>query len=92
MKQEPKIKNIYVSAKCSDNCFVSITDENGDELTPPKFDYVPKFLDVTEPEDSGCGDYVILNIDFETGKIKNWNKYKKFVKEYVENGGKIFNT
>lgn len=86
-----KIKSIHVSAKCSDCCYVEVLDKDGNEVTPSKSDYVPQFLDIPDKEeDSGCGDYVIMTIDFETGKIKNWNKVKSLVQKYVKTDGKIF--
>ena len=60
------VKTISISAKCSDLCFVSAMDEKG-EVIAERDGYVPHFM-----PDEHWGDYVILNIDRETGQILNW--------------------
>ena len=67
----PKVKNaevksVQISAKCSDLCFTTLLDEHG-ETVAYKEGYVPSFM----PDDH-YGDYIILDIDVETGTIKNW--------------------
>ncbi len=61
------IKTISISAKCSDLCSVMFINEKH-ETVGERDGYVPDFM----PEDH-YGDYVMLDIDVETGKILNWN-------------------
>lgn len=63
---KPNVKTISISAKCSDLCFVSARDEKG-EVIAERDGYVPNFM-----PDEHWGDYVILDIDRETGQILNW--------------------
>lgn len=63
------IKTISISAKCSDMFFAQAHDENGDKVGVDHDGYVPEFM-----PDEHYGDYVILDIDIETGKILNWKK------------------
>ena len=60
-----KITTIFVSAKCSDLCFVDYFNKAGENVGE-RDDYVPKFM----PERGG--DYVSLEIEIATGKILNW--------------------
>ena len=57
---------ISISGKCSDLCFAELRDENGSLIVYGQ-GYVPDFM----PE-IHYGDYIILDIDFVTGKIVNW--------------------
>ena len=61
-------KTISISAKCSDLCNTQLVAEDGKILFEIS-DYVPGFM----PEEH-YGDYVMLDIDVETGVIKNWKK------------------
>jgi hypothetical protein len=63
---KPNVKIISISAKCSDLCFVSARDEKG-EVIAERDGYVPNFM-----PDEHWGDYIILDIDRETGQILNW--------------------
>ena len=65
----PKI--ISISAKCSDLFSATLHDEKGEQIGEYN-GYVPEFF----PEDH-CGDYVELDIDIETGQIKNWKNPSK---------------
>lgn len=61
-------KIIKFCAKCSDMFSATIHDKDGKKLF--EYDgYVPDFF-----PDEHYGDYVILDIDLETGKILNWKK------------------
>ena len=61
-----KAKTISISAKCSDLFYANILDEKGNSIK--EYDgYVPDFF-----PDKHYGDYVMLKIDIETGKILNW--------------------
>lgn len=64
------ISSISISAKCSDLCFTQLVDKNNNVLAT-KNGYVPKFM----PDDGG--DYVVLDIDLETGTILNWKRPTK---------------
>ena len=56
---------LTISAKCSDLCYTKYTDKNGNETESDG--YVPTGLGIDE-----YGDYVVLDIDMETGQIQNW--------------------
>lgn len=68
MKKEVQVqaKTISISAKCSDCCTVTLLDQDGTEIFEND-GYVPSFM----PGDH-YGDYVMLDIDLDTGQIKNW--------------------
>ena len=61
---------IYMSAKCSDLCYLMLHD-NGEQLGEHD-GYVPDFF-----PGQHYGDYVQLEIDVDTGKILNWKKPTK---------------
>lgn len=57
-----------MTVKCSDMFSCQIT--NGQQVVVEDYcDYVPDFM-----PDEHFGDYVILDIDLDTGKIVNWRK------------------
>lgn len=62
------VKYVQVHAKVRDSGSYVLYDENHKEIACLD-DYVPRFF----PEDH-MGDYLILNIDLETGQILNWKK------------------
>lgn len=64
VKVNAKILKIY--AKCSDCCAASLEDDKGNELKDHD-GYVPNFM-----PGQHYGDYIILDIDIETGQILNW--------------------
>ena len=59
---------LSISAKCSDLCFTSYIDKNGNETNSDS--YVPEGIGITD--DGDCGDYVSMEIDMKTGQILNW--------------------
>lgn len=62
----PKVMRI--SAKCSDMFSATVVNVNDQELF--SYDgYVPGFF-----PDQHFGDYVMLDIDLNTGRILNWKK------------------
>ena len=61
---EAKVLSIY--AKCSDCCASTLKDQNGNEIKEHD-GYVPSFM-----PGEHYGDYIILDIDLDTGKILNW--------------------
>ena len=63
-------KTIHISAKCSDLFSAFLRD--GDKIVGEYDGYVPAWLPNQQTEH--YGDYVILEIDIETGKILNWKK------------------
>jgi len=60
-------KELRLHLKVSDMFTAYIHDESGAELGGQDDGYVPDFM----PE-KHYGDYVILNIDIDTGQITNW--------------------
>jgi hypothetical protein len=63
-----KITKIEICAKCSDMFSATLRNEDGSHAGD-YYGYVPKFM-----PGQHCGDYVMLDIDVETGKILNWKK------------------
>ncbi len=57
-----------MNIKCSDQFYCNIEGPNG-FLVQDYQGYVPDFM----PDDH-YGDYIILDIDLDTGKIVNWRK------------------
>ncbi len=58
-----------MSAKCSDLCWMALEDGHGNRIGEDHDGYVPDWM----PGDH-YGDYVMLDIDLETGKILNWRE------------------
>lgn len=56
---------IYLNAKCSDLCFMSLVDSNG-QFRGEYDGYVPDFFPGLH-----YGDYIELEIEVETGRILN---------------------
>ena len=69
MKKEVQVeaKVLKVHLKVRDEFSASLVDQNGDEIYDQEDGYVPGFM----PGDH-YGDYVILDIELDTGKILNW--------------------
>lgn len=59
-------KSVLVHVKVSDSGSYALKDADGKEIAD-RDDYVPSFF----PEQH-YGDYIILDIELETGKILNW--------------------
>ncbi|OAF05491.1 hypothetical protein AYJ54_00870 [Bradyrhizobium centrolobii] len=81
MKKEVQIeaKVLKVHCKVSDMFTASLVDQNGDEIFDQEDGYVPGFM----PGDH-YGDYVILDIDLDTGKILNWKPpTAKAIEEWI---------
>lgn len=62
-------KTIKIYCKVSDRFSYQIVDAQGDVLHDQDDGYVPNFM----PGDH-YGDYVILDIDIDTGVVQNWKK------------------
>lgn len=66
------IKTIKLFMKVRDEFYCRLADENGDRGEYEG--YVPDFFPNDDDGSSHYGDYLILNIDAETGRIMNWKK------------------
>ena len=64
------VKIVKVHAKCCDMCSIELIDSDG-QLVKEHDGYVPSFM-----PGEHFGDYLILDIDIETGQILNWSKAK----------------
>jgi hypothetical protein len=62
-------KTVSLCVKCSDCFTYAIKDQDGAEIFRQDDGYVPDFM----PGQHG-GDYVMLEIDIDTGVITNWMK------------------
>lgn len=84
MKKEVQVqaKTLKLHLKVRDEFTAGLHDQTGEEI----FDYegyVPAFF----PGDH-YGDYVILDIDLDTGKITNWKvPTAADIQEWMEKGG-----
>lgn len=69
MKKEVQVeaKTLKIHCKVCDNFTASLDDQNGEELHVQEDGYVPGFM----PGDH-YGDYLILDIDLDSGKVLNW--------------------
>lgn len=73
-------KELRIHCKVCDNFTASLHDEAGTEICNQEDGYVPGFM-----PGKHYGDYLILNIDIETGQITNWNEANlKELPEWVE--------
>ena len=72
-------KTLIVTAKCSDCFCATLLDIDEKEITNYN-GYVPDFF-----PGKHFGDYVELNIDIETGMIKNWTKPTQEALEFFVN-------
>jgi len=62
-----EVNRISISAKCSDLCFSEL--KNNDTVVAEHNGYVPALM-----PGKHYGDYVMLDIDLDTGRILNWKK------------------
>jgi hypothetical protein len=71
MKKEVQVeaKTLAIYCKVCDNFTADLLDQNGETIHEQEDGYVPDFM----PGDH-YGDYLILNIDIDTGQIINWVK------------------
>lgn len=76
----PKV--MHITLKVSDEFHAMLENAKGEEIGT--YDgYVPDFF----PDDH-YGDYVILSLDLETGKVLNWKKpTKEQLDEFLESRG-----
>lgn len=66
---EVQAKELRIFCKVVDDFTASLHDQDGEEICSQQSDYVPSFM-----PGKHFGDYVILNIDMETGQVTNWEK------------------
>lgn len=69
MKKEIQVeaKTLKIYCKVCDNFTASLADQNGEEIHVQEDGYVPGFM-----PGEHYGDYLILDIDLNTGKVVNW--------------------
>ena len=66
-------KTLSLYCKVSDTFTATLKDADGDELKDYE-GYVPSFMPGDKDGGSHYGDYLILDIDIDTGMITNWKK------------------
>lgn len=66
---EVTAKTLKIHMKVRDEFCAELVDADGNRLCEQTDDYVPSFM-----PGEHYGDYLILDIDIETGKITNWNE------------------
>lgn len=66
---EVDVKRVHVHAKVCDSASYEFIDAQGDKVKDLDDSYVPSFF-----PGEHHGDYLILEIDIETGQILNWKK------------------
>lgn len=62
-------KTLKIHLKVSDNFSARLVDQDGVEIFDQEDGYVPSFMPGTH-----YGDYVILDIDLDSGQVINWQK------------------
>ena len=77
---EVEAKTLKMTVKCSDAFHCKIFDQDGDKLIDYE-GYVPDFF----PE-KHYGDYVILTIDLDTGRILNWKATSEDLTKFLGGG------
>ena len=68
-KVKVNAKTLRLYCKVSDRFAYAIDDAQGDEIYSQDDGYVPDFM-----PGEHYGDYVILDIDLDTGVVTNWKK------------------
>ena len=63
------VKTLRIYVKCSDRFSYWLEDAQGEKVFEQDDGYVPDFM----PGDH-YGDYIILDIDVDTGMVTNWKK------------------
>ena len=66
-----RAKELRIHCKVRDEFTASLHDESGEEICVQEDGYVPGFM-----PGEHYGDYVMLNIDVETGQVTNWKTPK----------------
>lgn len=70
-KVQVEAKTLEIYCKVTDRFTARLLDQHGTEIFDQDEGYVPGFM----PGDH-YGDYIILNIDIDTGQITNWKPVK----------------
>lgn len=81
MKKEIQVeaKTLSIHMKVSDQFSARLLDQNGDVIHDQEDGYVPGFM-----PGEHYGDYVMLEIDIDTGKITNWKPPSaKAIQEWI---------
>jgi hypothetical protein len=65
--QTVNAKTLKLHLKVTDSFTAQLVSDKGEVIHEQDDGYVPSFM----PGDH-CGDYVILDIDIDTGKVTNW--------------------
>ncbi len=68
-KVQTEAKTLKIHIKVRDQFCADLTDQNGSVIFSQDNGYVPDFM----PGDH-YGDYLILDIDIDTGQVINWEK------------------
>jgi hypothetical protein len=68
-KLEVEAKTLKIHCKVRDEFTASLVDKDGGTIHDQEDGYVPGFM-----PGEHYGDYVILDIDLETGRIMNWQQ------------------
>ena len=77
---EVEAKKIRLHMKVCDQFEAAIYDQDGQQIGEDYEGYVPNFM-----PGEHYGDYLILNIDLETGKILNWQPpSKKEIEKFID--------
>lgn len=72
-------KTLKIHLKVSDQFTARLVDQDGETIFDQEDGYVPGFM-----PGEHYGDYVILDIDLDDGRITNWKKVKpEAIEEWV---------
>mgnify|MGYP003633318058 CR=1 FL=1 len=82
---EVDARTLKITAKCSDMFSFEICDQNNKVIFNQEDGYVPEFM-----PGENYGDYIMLDIDIDTGVITNWVKptqeqIEEFINQYNDN-------
>lgn len=81
MKKEIQVeaKVLKIHCKVCDNFTALLVDQNGEDIHNQEDGYVPGFM-----PGQHYGDYLILDVDLDTGKILNWKApTAKAIQEWI---------
>lgn len=84
MKKEIQVeaKTLEIHCKVSDRFTARLIDQNGEIIHDQDDGYVPGFM-----PGQHYGDYLILDVDLDTGKILNWKApTAEQIQEWIEKG------
>lgn len=78
------VKVVKVYGKIRDACYYALTDQEGNSIAEHD-GYVPSFFPGDDRVGDHGGDYLILDIELETGKILNWTPpTAALLEEFIE--------